>query len=85
VTIPATRADGRLQDRVALVTGGSRSIGAAVAIGYAREGAQVAFSYRTGDREARDIVDRIEQAGGKALATAWSSRRSTRSVISTSW
>jgi glucose 1-dehydrogenase len=68
VTIPATRADGRLQDKVALVTGGSRSIGAAVAIAFAGEGAQVALSYRTGEREAGDIVDRIEQAGGKALA-----------------
>jgi glucose 1-dehydrogenase len=58
---------GRLRDQVALITGGSRSIGAAIAVGYAREGATVAFSYRTGEREAREVAATIEAAGGVAL------------------
>jgi glucose 1-dehydrogenase len=57
---------GRLRDRVALITGGSRSIGAAIAIGYAREGATVAFTYRTGEREAREVAAVIEGLGGVA-------------------
>jgi glucose 1-dehydrogenase len=63
----AHQAGGRLRDRVALITGGSRSIGAAIAIGYAREGAKVAFTYHTGERESRDVVAAIEQLGGTAL------------------
>ena len=57
-----------LEGRTALVTGGSRGIGAAVAARLANEGAKVAITYTKGGDAAAAVVDRIERAGGKALA-----------------
>lgn len=63
------RGSGRLTDRRALVTGGDSGIGAAVAIAFAREGADVAISYLPDEEpDAQRIIDLIEQAGRKALA-----------------
>ena len=57
-----------LQQKVALVTGGSRGIGAAIAKRLAAHGASVAITYSKGADAAAAVVSEIEQAGGKALA-----------------
>ena len=55
-----------LQGKVALVTGGSRGIGRAIAIALAGAGADVAITYRSADAEAAAVVAAIEAAGRKA-------------------
>ena len=57
---------GELQDRVVLVTGSSRGIGAEVAIRAASEGATVAVHYRSDAAAARGIVERVRAAGAEA-------------------
>jgi 3-oxoacyl-[acyl-carrier protein] reductase len=58
----------KLDGRVALVTGGSRGIGAAVCKLLAEEGAAVAVNYRSGKEQADEVVAAIEAAGGRAVA-----------------
>ena len=57
----------KLQDRVALVTGGSSGIGRAAAVAMAAEGAKVAITARRAER-CQEAVAEIEEAGGQALA-----------------
>lgn len=58
----------RLKDRVAIVTGASKGIGAEIARTLAAEGAKVVVNYASGKRDADTVVAAIEAAGGKALA-----------------
>jgi NAD(P)-dependent dehydrogenase (short-subunit alcohol dehydrogenase family) len=59
---------GRLTGRKALITGGDSGIGRAVAIAYAREGADVAFSYLPSEQiDADETIKQIEAAGRKAI------------------
>ncbi|UNZ16630.1 SDR family oxidoreductase [Streptomyces sp. 891-h] len=63
------RGSGRLADRRTLITGGDSGIGRAVALAYAREGADVAFSHLPEEEnEARETTRLVEDAGRRAVA-----------------
>jgi 3-oxoacyl-[acyl-carrier protein] reductase len=58
----------KLEGKIAIVTGGSRGIGAAIAKRLARDGAKVAITYSKGADAAASVVKEIERDGGKAIA-----------------
>ena len=61
------RGSGKLEGRAAVITGADSGIGRAVAIAYAREGADVLISYLSEDDDARETARYVEEAGRKAV------------------
>jgi len=61
------RGSGKLTDKVAVITGGDSGIGRAVAIAYAREGADVLISYLSEDSDAKDTASYVEKAGRRVV------------------
>ncbi len=64
------KAAGKLEGKVALVTGGDSGIGRAVSILFAKEGADVAVVYLDEHEDARDTKERVEKTGRKCLTFA---------------
>jgi NAD(P)-dependent dehydrogenase (short-subunit alcohol dehydrogenase family) len=61
------KGSGRLADKKTIITGGDSGIGRAVALAYAREGADVLISYYNEDEDARETQRLVEAAGRKAV------------------
>jgi NAD(P)-dependent dehydrogenase (short-subunit alcohol dehydrogenase family) len=64
------RGSGRLKGKAAVITGADSGIGRAVAIAYAREGADVLISYLDEDEDARETARWVEEAGQRAVLLA---------------
>jgi len=58
----------RLKDKIALVTGSSRGVGRAVALGFAKEGAKVVINYTSNENAANEVVDAIQAMESEAIA-----------------
>ena len=58
----------RFEGKVAVVTGGARDLGRAVAVRLAAEGARVVVNYAHNEKNAQDTLEEIRKAGGEAIA-----------------
>ena len=67
---PQYRGSGKLQDKVALITGGDSGIGRAVALFYAKEGADVAILYLNEHDDAKETKRLVEEQGRRAVTIA---------------
>jgi 3-oxoacyl-[acyl-carrier protein] reductase len=57
----------KLRDRIAIITGGARGIGAAIAVAFAAEGADVAIADRLDEDSAAPVLEQVRAAGRRAL------------------
>jgi len=57
----------RLKGKVALITGSSRGVGRAVALGFAKEGARVVVNYTSNEKAAKEVAEAINQIGSQAI------------------
>jgi 3-oxoacyl-[acyl-carrier protein] reductase len=75
---------GKLEGRVAIVTGGSRGIGQAIALTFAKEGAEVIVNYVKQKRQAEKVVEQIQTNGGNAsaLQADMADRKSVEHMVS---
>ncbi|MDF2628414.1 MAG: dehydrogenase, short-chain alcohol dehydrogenase like protein [Symbiobacteriaceae bacterium] len=64
---PGYRGSGKLQDQVAIITGGDSGIGRATAVAFAKEGANVAIAYLHEDEDAAETAQAVERYGRKCL------------------
>src|SRR5438093_4029243 len=64
------RGSGKLQGKVAIITGGDSGIGRAVAVAFAKEGADVAVNYLEEDKDAKETERLIEQHGRRCVLLA---------------
>jgi NAD(P)-dependent dehydrogenase (short-subunit alcohol dehydrogenase family) len=62
------KGSGKLEGKVALITGGDSGIGRAVAVHFAREGADIAIIYLSEDKDAKDTEDMVKKEGRKCLS-----------------
>src|SRR5213596_590707 len=60
--------NGKLNGKIAVVTGASKGIGAGIAKQFASEGASVVVNYASAKQDADRVVDEISKRGGKAIA-----------------
>ena len=67
---PAHRGSGKLRDKFALISGGDSGIGRAVAIAFAKEGAQVAIIYLNEHKDARETRRLVEEYGARCILIA---------------
>jgi glucose 1-dehydrogenase len=72
---------GRLQGKVALITGSDSGIGQATAIAFAQEGADVVVTYLEDEREANQTRQQVEVAGRRALVLRHDRRAAGRSGV----
>lgn len=73
----------RLKDRKTIVTGAGRGIGRAVALVFAREGADILINYLSNDAAAREVAEAVEKTGRKAVCikTDVSDYQDVRSMV----
>lgn len=57
-----------MKNKTAVVTGASRGIGRAIALAFAKQGANLVLNYNSNEKAAKEVVAAIEEVGGKAIA-----------------